>query len=454
MLDLLQGLRRCGKRIVAVSDMYLSADEIRALLAHHGIAVDAVFSSADVAGGDTAKHNGRLYDHVLTTLGLVPSAVLHIGDNLQSDVRRAAEKGIAAVHVPKAADLLFTDLRFNLHSIHELAQGGTLFGRTVVGLVAARRIADYFGTEFNYARYLGYLYGGPLLFGFAKYLIACARRDGVKKLLLMARDGEIIVRVLDLLPEAREVTYEVIHASRRMFLFPLLSDPEQHQGLLWTLINTHTPSATLRSELRRFGIDVADRIIAAEGKRADDPIRPAELWDVLVRHRALIRPQAETEHAAVAAYLRSKVGSTPDEVALVDVGWGLRSHDAIDRMLGLKLRGYYLGSHATAYDNGRIRGYLYSQGQPALVATSLQKAVDLIELIFSWPSPSVRTVETTGTGAVQPVYEAAGAYESARRLVVHDIHDGVFDALHDMALSPIFSTMWRSRRRSCRCCRR
>ena len=97
---------RLGKRIIAVSDMYLPGDVLADILQAKGCPVDAVYVSCDHAA---RKSDGVLYDKVLEQEGIAPSALLHIGDNYQSDYVQAIHKHICAVWLPAITKLAFSN---------------------------------------------------------------------------------------------------------------------------------------------------------------------------------------------------------------------------------------------------------------------------------------------------------------------------------------------------------
>jgi HAD superfamily hydrolase (TIGR01509 family) len=86
-------VRRAGARIVVVSNWDVSLAEV---LERVGLAplVDAVVTSAAVGA---AKPAPAIFRHALGLAGVAAEQALHVGDNLDEDVRGAAACGIAAV---------------------------------------------------------------------------------------------------------------------------------------------------------------------------------------------------------------------------------------------------------------------------------------------------------------------------------------------------------------------
>jgi len=103
--DLIAILRRCqesGIRVIAISDMYLSAKDIEALINAHvpeGL-IQHVYSSAEFGYG---KSSGKLYEAVRHEENIEDfSGWVHCGDNFHSDVFMGRALGLDAVYLPRS----------------------------------------------------------------------------------------------------------------------------------------------------------------------------------------------------------------------------------------------------------------------------------------------------------------------------------------------------------------
>ncbi len=98
LLEVLDQIRATGRRIVAVSDTYYSADDLRRML----VAVlgqdpfATVYSSADLGA---TKHSGSIFEVVTRSEGVEPAAVVHVGDDHGADVVRASAAAWSPLHV-------------------------------------------------------------------------------------------------------------------------------------------------------------------------------------------------------------------------------------------------------------------------------------------------------------------------------------------------------------------
>jgi predicted HAD superfamily hydrolase len=95
----LQHPKMSDKKVIFVSDMYLSGEQIKYLVETYHPEVDffKTYSSADFG---LTKSSGLLYEKVIGDLGTNRKAIIHFGDNFHSDVSKAKESGWQAIHLP------------------------------------------------------------------------------------------------------------------------------------------------------------------------------------------------------------------------------------------------------------------------------------------------------------------------------------------------------------------
>lgn len=105
MLDIWHEAGKQGKLRVIVSDMYLPASFIQSVLLENGIKDwDVFFLSRDY---DARKTTGKLFEAMLHTENAKPNEVLHIGDNIHSDVNVPQSLGIHTQYYPKVIDCFY-----------------------------------------------------------------------------------------------------------------------------------------------------------------------------------------------------------------------------------------------------------------------------------------------------------------------------------------------------------
>ena len=94
------------KRVICISDMYLSSHFLNSILVKEGYCeIEKVFVSNEY---NSTKHSGELFKQVLNELNVRTDAVLHIGDNYTSDYFMPTQIGITSFHIPSSVDIFKT----------------------------------------------------------------------------------------------------------------------------------------------------------------------------------------------------------------------------------------------------------------------------------------------------------------------------------------------------------
>ena len=251
-----------GKRIVAISDMYLPAVFIEKLLEKNGLPkLEKVFVSCEHG---LTKRTGRLYNYVLNTLGIQREQMIHIGDNLVSDVKVPEKLGIKAFPYYRTIDLLsgripkvcagkafqyaYKQLRSPFPNSHSLDK----LGIRCMLAVAANRVYDDPYRDFNKGG--GYA-GDELLFGnlaLGMYSMAqalwvdrLASKASYDKVLFFARDGFLPYKGFCLLQELRKKETACYVRISRKAILPLILSSEKRLLTASSFANykTHSPKS-------------------------------------------------------------------------------------------------------------------------------------------------------------------------------------------------------------------
>jgi FMN phosphatase YigB (HAD superfamily) len=123
LIRLVEELRRDGKRVIAVSDMYLSAVEIGQLMTRvtGGIPVQRIYTSCEFG---VTKRSSRLFAAVAAAEAVPPERLLHYGDDECADwtMARAARCQAFLFRRPNwmLAARKLAALRFALYGAHRL----------------------------------------------------------------------------------------------------------------------------------------------------------------------------------------------------------------------------------------------------------------------------------------------------------------------------------------------
>ncbi|MBL4767749.1 MAG: hypothetical protein JKY94_08555 [Rhodobacteraceae bacterium] len=377
IVALVQRARHLGLRVIAVSDIYLSSSQVTDLIEHTGLSIDRVYTSSDYRNEDCGKYNGGLYPIVLMSEAVQPCDVLHVGDNKLSDIVNAKAAGLAAMYTEPLHESATHQAKglFLPSNETESATGRTVIGQIVKNWSSPGRVPSPIGDY-------GYNYGGPLLLGFVSHLISCAKRDGIKRLLLLERDGHIIEKALGVLG-IKDVDFRLVPSSRRMAVFPVLSLGGYEQ--IKSIFAGYENELTEKQFFDILTIELPANHSDTTGKLQT----PEDIFDC---HKEFLVDAARQERDAIFAELAEEreMLARGEKLAWVDVGWALTSSASLNLLLGHDIPCYCVGSHSHVHDKVSHDGYLFERGAPVDVCDAIISGVELIELIFS--DVSQRTV--------------------------------------------------------------
>ena len=327
LLALVQEARAAGARVIAVSDMYLSGQDLERLLASHGVAeVERAYASSDVG---LSKFTGRLYGHVLRAEGVATRDLLHVGDNVAADVWSARAAGVDAVRV--------------------LPARATASDAPPAAARGADAAAFALGSDVL----------GPALLTYAHLTLRAAANDGIDALACVARDGELLLTLLEQAagqaPLLRVPARCYVYLSRRSTQLAAvhrltlgdasdaLAARATNQGFATVLRAFGLEPDTFRAVLARHGVsDLARPILC--------PATDATLGAVLAdpAFQAIVARESEAKRALLARYLVQEGFFAPGRrLAVVDVGWRGTIQSALHQAFGgdgfALARGYYVG---------------------------------------------------------------------------------------------------------------
>lgn len=195
IVELLSFAKRCGKKVFLVSDMYLSASQMKKLLDCLDIkGYDKLFVSCEY--GKNKWPEGELFNEVLGCLPL-GTKVVHIGDNDGADIVCARKKGIDAIKIINIYETLVNSEFYGLLSYNK-----TLGDSLTIGNFATKYLSDPF--EFVNNKGIVYLQTpeevgavgfGSLVVGFLEWIKEQCENRKIENIGFMARDGWILYEV-------------------------------------------------------------------------------------------------------------------------------------------------------------------------------------------------------------------------------------------------------------------
>jgi len=253
MRTLIQRARRSGKRIAFISDMYLPEDFICSVLA--GLDLwregDRLYVSSRWRA---SKADGGLFRIVLEQEQLGGEAVIHFGDSLHADVLSARTHGIRARQITRGALNRF-ETALGQAEATTFEQAGTLAGYSRRARLAADETGDH-----SVAARLGASLAGPMLTAYAEWVLRAARKRKLQQLYFLARDGEALLRLCEVLAPAvgaEGIELKYFYGSREVWSPAALVNMDETAGAFFATQIAYTAS-TWEHCVEYLGFTAAD----------------------------------------------------------------------------------------------------------------------------------------------------------------------------------------------------
>ena len=425
--ELFELAKSAGKKVILVSDMYLPRSCIEAVLQKCGISgYDKLYLSNEY---HLTKHSGRLYRVIARDLDGIAKGrqILHIGDNYDSDVKRAQEAGFDTQHFPAAIGLfqgrnpgIYTGKSFS--KIFDIADRYTdmnLSYYSYTGLrcclaMVANKIFDFPFVSFNKNSdlnadpvFVGYYVVGMHIFALARWLIQQTKDKGIRKIHFAARDGYLIKQAYDILSEGLEGVPEsnYIRVSRKSFaIADIYSFADMHSVVQKLNYASQTPDSIFelfRPVMSEKSIEKYEKLSTSKKSSCNSRFVDKDQFAAFMKdfyRDYLADADFESYRNAVKSHFASVFA--PEDV-FFDVGYSGRVELVLNKLLGFRIRSFYIHSNNESLEKrcalGDIENTVFYDFKP--LVTGVVREHIISELA---PSTIGYTVEN---GVFEPVFD-------------------------------------------------
>lgn len=409
-VELIRSAKAAGKRVIVVSDTYLDARQLAALIdaaagAPLTALIDALFCSCEYG---VSKTEG-LFGHVLRRLRIAPQRVLHVGDNPAADLEAPRALGMRALQLVPGDAALCSQWR--MESAALLMAEPSLRQSRAPRFVYRRLLASGTAPEMSAAERLGYGSLGPLMHAFAAWVRdearALAARGGPVKVCFLMRDGYLPLLTYRRLAGADDPPAFALEVSRFSAIAGSLCADDDVLDYFALVEEGMSPEAIGRQLL--LTPQEVERL-APNGV----PERGARLRRAVLRPRTLreIVNRSRLYRQRLFAHLVRAVEPRPgDTVMLVDLGYAgtaqNRLQDLIEREFGVSVTGRYLLLRDVPRGSDRKRGFFGPDRLDARALETLVSFVAALEQACTAQTGSVIDYSTDGEPLRKPRRAAA-----------------------------------------------
>lgn len=427
MMQVYKILKEQGKEIVITSDMYIPHDMMEELLQSCGYTgYSKLYVSCDYK---KSKRSLELYS--VLKEDYKGKTIVHVGDNVASDIQAAEKSGITSVYYK------------NCHQIGNPYRAEDMsdpIGSFYAGLVNTH-LHNGIKTYNPYYEY-GFIYGGLYITGFCNWIHKRAKEQGIEKILFLARDGDIYQKVFNNMFD--DIPNEYFYWSRiANFKHAIKFNKED----FITRITSHkalysaVPS-TIKEVLSSFRLEEMVTNLSKYGLNEQDLLTKEnlkEFTDFICGNFEQIEKIYEKSSEKMKWLLEKTIGKCK-KIAIVDVGWigtgalGLRYLIEEKYNFKCKIIAMQVGAKGNALNYYYNTNEVLSETiQPYVFSTELNK--DLYKFHLSWNRGLNGFFFEILTQSTEPSF--AGISEDGdflfdvpdfkNRKIIEEMHKGIMD---------------------------
>ena len=343
--------KKYAKKIFVTTDMYLDAKIIKKILKNANIEFDELYLSNERR---INKNHGNIFHLILEENNIKKNQLLHIGDSKKVDFLGARFAGVDAILIPKKINNLQYYKKYEPKNLTE------------------KIILNYINNNLakeNDAYYrIGFEILGIILLGYALWLKNELKKQNIKTVFFLAREGALLKKAFELISNEQEFDIRYLYVSRRSTRCGILIDAMNLEEVCEKcVIKDNVDFETLWKDLGLVDVDekLDYKLMQEVGVSKEESIKN---WKGFSKIKNKVQKNASIELQNLAGYLHQE--GFEGKLAIADIGWRgtmQRSLAETAKKVGMDvdIHGYYIGM---ILDNDEIKnhpgkyGYLFQGG--------------------------------------------------------------------------------------------
>ena len=390
---------KANKKVLIISDMYLSSDFIGSILTKCGYTGEfELYVSCEV---NASKASGSLYKWVANQYNIQDTSKwLHIGDNKGADINNAKHYGLRTYYYKRLAEREHAYYKKSNYSL----------GYSVMSSIQINN--KYLNGLDDYWYDFGITIASSIYYDLTSWLVTQIQHKD--HIFFLGRDGYIPYKIYSWLRERNDSLpkAQYLMASRRAYVYPTLLDLAQEDALDYLLLyndsfnqklllsdllnNLGLPSEKYNTQLIENNIDINTVINDHTKSNVKNFLK--QIWEDIVK-------QLKAEKDALFKYFELMGVLDASEVNVFDIGWAGSTQQALKQLLHKKINGYYFATHENVKAEMRqeVTSYLFHLGQPLHLNKKVMLNVMMYEFLFSAPTESLIKFSINEQGELIPI---------------------------------------------------
>lgn len=345
-------LKKEGKKIYCISDMYLSKRMIERIFEKHQILdlFEYIYVSCEY---HKSKKSGNLYDLVLKELNAKPEECTMIGDNKTSDYEVPLSKGLKAIHLDRTNNYQRYAQYASEHTEENIMKAFNTLSKSTTD-------------NFEHAIFT--------LYTFIEKLYYSLLKEGKEEVFFLSREGEYLKKLFDAYVEKinyKKIKTHYLLVSRKATFLPSLNKIEEedfgrllkqysYTSIIEFMKSLNFPQEEIDSILKSAQDDYKknkDKLNDNEQKEIKElktgnfdvkisNTYTSKIIKILVNNkefRRVYEKNRKEQNKLFKQYINEMTNSK--EICVVDIGWNGSIQDNIQYILGneYKVNGYLYG---------------------------------------------------------------------------------------------------------------
>lgn len=422
MRQVFDEVKKLGKPIILLSDMYIKENAMREILSECGYeGYDTLFMSNEYLCN---KVSGNLYLQVEKLYGS-DKTYYHLGDNLSSDITMAKKQGWKAYYIENV------NYAGKLYRPNGMS---TFFGSIYDGLVNTWLYGNREKRSLFYEH--GFCCGGILAVAYCQWLEQLAKQKDIDRFWFVARDGDILYKLYK--KYWGNISCEYVPFSRAASEQLVAEDylQEYIENAIKSEIHT-APSQRLTIKQLLFSLGIGELCcFLPYGTLSEESILTEKIYSLLCQflyknREVLDNCFSDARHGAKQYFEKKDLGAK--KICIVDMGWRGTSISYLKHLFEKKYNsdteicGALLCSGWDAYSDSYelfqvINVFGCSKRMEAEWIFLLRQYWKCIEMIFSSEEPTLLAYGLKD-GRTDFLYESSNENIS----VVREIQQGIMD---------------------------
>jgi FMN phosphatase YigB (HAD superfamily) len=397
IVKLLHWVKKLGKTIVLVSDMYLPLSVINLLLSKNSVDFhDRLILSSDTK---TSKADGTSYLLLKEIFG-EKTRILHIGDSEWSDVQMARENGLDSYYYMRPLDRIFQEFGIPREFQQLILNDPSISMSRFMSALVLKRIDDaWIRITKEYA--IGLWFLAPLSLALLSWIESHEKVRHSERIFFLSRDFSGIYDISKHLHEKGIFKPKPIYvnASRRAWVYPL------DTTLIVEELFRDSDEINIHEFIQQLSLDV-NEFSNISKKLLENGIKTISRGRMqeFLREYPEILGSFERESSNLKGYLKRLGLLSNDCPVICDLGWsGTQIKSVNDLRRAMKLpeaNALFLAHFKGVLTVETTDGFLVTDSSPHDAYVLIRNYIDLFEIAFSGQEPQVIFYKSLPSGII------------------------------------------------------